>query len=117
MSHASQASFHGVRGYTSICHIYLSIYVYISLEREMHTYIYIYIYILECGSLWGGRFWAFLCVFYIPRFLHTPFALSEEEQDVWPWSQPFLVPEEEGVCMEMTTSPSLSEKRKECIWS
>ena len=43
---------------------------------------------------------------------HHQIPLSEGEQGIWPWSQPFPIPEKEGV----TTTPSLSQKRKECIW-
>ena len=45
---------------------------------------------------------------------HPP-PLSEGEQVVWPWSQPFPIPEKEGVCMGMTTHPSLFQR---CLrWS
>ena len=33
-------------------------------------------------------------------------------QVIWPWPPPFPFPEKEGVCMDMTTDPSLLQKRK-----
>ena len=33
-------------------------------------------------------------------------------QVIWPWSPPFPFPEKEGMCMDMTTDPSLLQKRK-----